>query len=139
VHLAGLNVSVILVHSILDGLAATISEAADERLFALGKKVASTASSNAPKLTGALAEGIYVTTTKQSTYPEAAGTASDLRPGHLLDEATAGPHEALIGPCQDYGADVEFGTLHTQAQPYLVPAAESVMADAKGFFYDLVG
>jgi HK97 gp10 family phage protein len=136
--LAGFNVSVILVKSIMDGLAATISEAADERLYALGKKIAQEASSNAPKLTGALSESIYVTTTKQSTYGGAAGTAEDLRPGHLLDEASASQHEALIGPCQDYGADVEFGTLHQRAQPYLVPAAESVIADAKGFFYDLV-
>ncbi|MFA5154420.1 MAG: hypothetical protein WC554_17885, partial [Clostridia bacterium] len=31
-----------------------------------------------------------------------------------------------VGPCVDYAMPVEFGTSKMAAQPYLVPAAESV-------------
>jgi hypothetical protein len=111
---------------------------ADKRLFTLGEAVRDAAHAMAPYQTGALAEGIYVTAPGQSTYGEAAGTAESLRPGHVIGEGDIGPHEAIIGPSVDYGIEIEYGSIHNPAEPYMVPAAEAVRPTAGEYFKDLL-
>lgn len=115
-----------------------LGQEADKRLFDLVKDVATTASNNATRRSGAMAEGIYAKAPGQSTYAEASGTAEQLNPGHIIPEGDIGPHEAISGPSVDYGIDVEYGSPHGEAQPYMVPAAEEVRGRAGSYFQDLL-
>jgi HK97 gp10 family phage protein len=86
----------------------------------------------APKDTGFMADSIYISTADESTYgssgspPEGAEILPEEKPD---DDLTA-----IVGVAASYGAYVELGTRFAPAQPYLVPAAETI----KGEFADIM-
>lgn len=102
--------------------------------------------------TGALRSSIYVNAQGDDGRPEAVADAitAGKSPGKKSKKphvetviaaegkAVAGPHEAKVGVCVNYGIYVEMGVegafgregLNFPARPYLMPAAESVGQDA---------
>ena len=120
-------------------IAALIAKNGSERLFTFGQKLAAKGTENCVRRTGALAESIYAVTTDHSDYAGAAGTAKALNPsGQILPAMVPAVGECLIGPAEEYGADVELGGLHNPAEPYLVPAAEQMRGEAESHFAGLL-
>jgi len=127
--------SVRIGRSLLTGLAATLSDRANQAVGDIARQVQVGAVSNAVRDTGSMAEGVYVTTTDGSDYGERTAAATDANPKVvILEEVTPdGPGEAIVGCAAGHSIYVEYGTRSMPAQPFLTPAAEAArggMADA---------
>jgi HK97 gp10 family phage protein len=75
--------------------------------------------------TGFMKNSIYVSTFDETTYGQGAGSppkGAELLPEVKPDDG----HTAIIGVGASYGLYVEMGTVRMPAQPYLMPAVESV-------------
>lgn len=82
---------------------------------------------NAPRDTGALAEGIYVVTKNENGYADAAARAAALRPGVIQLPSIPGTNSdylSKIGFTQPYWEHVEYGTFRMESQPFVRPAVE---------------
>ncbi len=110
---------------------------ADKIVRKLAFKVAGYAKQNAPYVTTALRNSIYVRTSKQNDYAKASSAAKRANPKvETAELPPAKEGEAHIGPCVTYGARVEFGFVgtdslgrvykHRSSHPYLIPAFEQV-------------
>lgn len=124
----------------LEAFVAALPAEIDKRLYLLGQEMASRASANAPRETSSLAEGIAVVGSSQSDWEEKASVARGLNPKAEIWEQPEVPAsgEIVVGPTVKHGYMVENGTKRMAAQPYLVPAEESMQgADAESFFEGL--
>jgi HK97 gp10 family phage protein len=82
---------------------------------------------NAPYETTALRNSIYTETPSTSGFSMSDSNAKSKNPKVTTIQHPV-PEEgfANVGPCVNYAAFVELGTSRQAAQPYLVPAMESV-------------
>lgn len=78
--------------------------------------------------TGFLKSSVYtITPTGGSTYGQGviAGKAGqDLLPE--TDQPPTSDQQAIVAVGASYGIDLEFGTIHMHAQPYLIPATDAI-------------
>jgi hypothetical protein len=83
-------------------------------------------------ITGAMRQSASVITAYGSDYAENVGRAAELNPAaNFASEMHAERGEALVQVPVGYAAFEEFGTSRRPAHPALVPAVESVAADAE--------
>lgn len=83
--------------------------------------------SNAPRLTGALAEGFYVMTKEHNGYAEALARSLALRPDIEALPSIGQPssdYMSSIGIIAPYWPFQEYGTPNQPAQPFIKPALE---------------
>lgn len=85
-----------------------------------------------PVATGNLRNSEYVVTDEQSTYPGSAD--KDLLPP-LDEEANA--TTAWVAVAAAYGIDVNFGTAHMAAQPFVEPSVDEVRPAFENAWHDL--
>ncbi|MGH2519755.1 MAG: hypothetical protein ACRDF8_08130 [Chloroflexota bacterium] len=78
--------------------------------------------------TGAMKNAVYVETSGDSSYGEAASAAEGMNPeGTVLSEVQSPPDDltAIVAEAMSYGAYQEMGTVRMAAHPYMTPAAEA--------------
>ena len=95
----------------------------------LGFELEAEAKKRAPRLTSAMANSIYTVTKEQDGYTNASGAAKQANP-KVETNRIPKPTEnviANVGPCVNYAEYVEFGTSKQAAQPFLTPAAETMV------------
>jgi HK97 gp10 family phage protein len=81
----------------------------------------------APYDTTAMRNSIYTETSKESGFSVADSNSHSKNPKvTTIQHPKPDDGFANVGPSVDYAAFVELGTSRQQAQPFLVPAAESV-------------
>ena len=115
----------IVVYDLLPEIAAKIEEVAAKVVRKTAFDIQAAAQANAPVDTGFLKNSIYVVTRDTSTYGQVQSPEADQT---LLEQVEA-PHEqttAIVAVAANYGAYVEYGTVHGPAQPYLTPAVEKI-------------
>ena len=93
----------------------------------IGFDIESAAKQNAPVDTSALRNSIYTETSQGGTFNVAESNAKGAN-NKVTTIQHPKPDEGFVnvGPSVNYAEFVEFGTSRQAAQPYLVPAAESV-------------
>lgn len=100
------------------------------------------AQEKAPIDTGALANSIYVRTSKGEGMPVlppekySSKQGRSVKLGQRVELPRVKPGEAAVGPSMEYGLYVEFGTKHMKAQPYLGPALRAVASRLEHDFKD---
>ena len=109
---------------------------ADKIVRKLAFKVAGYAKQNAPYITTALRNSIYVKTSRYDGYSKASTAAKSKSEGvETAEHPECKPGEARVGPCVAYGARVEFGFVgkdslgrnyNQPTHPYLTPAIEQI-------------
>lgn len=103
-----------------------IKKAADQAVRKATFDIQAAAMDNVPVDTGFLKSSIYTVTSQGSSYGQADAPppgAALLPEVELLHDGSA---NAVVGVGANYGAFVEYGTVHSPAQPYLGPAMELV-------------
>jgi HK97 gp10 family phage protein len=93
----------------------------------IGFDIESAAKQLAPVDTSALRNSIYTETSEGNTFDVASSNALSKNPKVTTIQHPK-PEKGFVnvGPSVNYAEFVEFGTSKQSAQPYLVPAAESV-------------
>jgi len=77
--------------------------------------------------TSAMRNSVYVVTSKEDHYQQAAQDAKSKNPGVQTEpHPTPGEGEARFGPCVDYAIHQEFGTSKMAAHPFVTPAVEKI-------------
>ena len=93
----------------------------------IGFDIESAAKQNAPVDTSAMRNSIYTETPDGNTFDVSSSNALSKNPKVTTIQHPK-PEKGFVnvGPSVNYAEFVEFGTSKQSAQPYLVPAAESV-------------
>jgi len=93
----------------------------------IGFDIESAAKQNAPVDTSAMRNSIYTETPEGNTFDVSSSNALSKNPKVTTIQHPK-PEKGFVnvGPSVNYAEFVEFGTSKQSAQPYLVPAAESV-------------
>ncbi len=111
---------------------AEIKHGADLFVEALAEETRSRFRDNVHVITGAMRASAAVITAGGSDYAESVAAAAALNPlAEFADEQPVGEGEAIVQVPVGYAGFEEFGTSQRPAHPALVPAAESVAADAE--------
>ena len=112
----------LVVYNHLPELAAEIEKVASQIVRKAAFDIQALAQTTAPVRTGFLKSSIYTVTKGESTYSTIEGS------GPLLPEVDqpSDDRTAYVAVGAEYGIYLEFGTSHMSAQPYLIPAAETV-------------
>jgi len=111
----------------VDRVAAALGKNRDAIIRIMGFDIESEAKQNAPVDTSALENSHYTETHEGNTFQAASSAAKGMNPKvNTIQHPKPDEGFVNVGPCVDYAMPVEFGTSKMAAQPYLVPAAESV-------------
>lgn len=111
---------------------AEIQHGAELLVEALADETRARFRDNVHVITGAMRESAAVITPHGSDYAERVAAAASRNPqATFASEAVVGPGEAMVQVPVGYAGFEEFGTSARTAHPALVPAAESVAADAE--------
>lgn len=120
--------------SLSDNTAAAIAQiehGADLFVEAVAERIAERFRDSVHVQTGAMQASASVITAHGSDYAEHVAAAAVLNPkADFAPEAPVGPSEAIVQVSVGYAAHEEFGTSRRGAHPALVPAVESVAAEA---------
>jgi HK97 gp10 family phage protein len=115
-----------------DAAIAEIQHGADLFVEALADETRARFQDNVHVITGAMRASASVVAPHGSDYSERVAEAAALNPqAGFAPEAAVGDGEAIVQVPVGYAGFEEFGTSRRPAHPALVPAAESVAADAE--------
>jgi HK97 gp10 family phage protein len=118
--------------NLIPSVITTLANASDATVVEACLQIQAMAKQMAPVDTSFLQSSIYTETSKGSTY----GEGMEAPPGdaYALDDIGAPPdsHTGYVAVAANYGIYQEFGTRKMGAQPYLIPAAESVRSAFEG-------
>jgi HK97 gp10 family phage protein len=111
----------------VDRVAANLGKNRDAIIRIIGFDIESASKQLAPVDTSALRNSVYVETSEGNTFDVAESSAKGANQNVTTIQHPK-PDEGFVnvGPSVNYAEFVEFGTSRQAAQPYLVPAAESV-------------
>jgi len=111
----------------VDRVVANLGKNRDAIIRIIGFDIESAAKQLAPVDTSALRNSVYVETSEGNTFDVAESSAKGANQNVTTIQHPK-PDEGFVnvGPSVNYAEFVEFGTSRQAAQPYLVPAAESV-------------
>jgi HK97 gp10 family phage protein len=111
----------------VDRVVANLGKNRDAIIRIIGFDIESAAKQLAPVDTSALRNSIYTETPEGNTFNVADSNAKGAN-SNVTTIQHPKPDEGFVnvGPSVNYAEFVEFGTSRQAAQPYLVPAAESV-------------
>lgn len=137
------NIGFTLDTKMLDAIVRDCDKKAEQILRKLAFEVEGRAKQLAPYETTALRNSIYTQTDKYDGYDKAVSEVASKRPDAKVHRnPKPGKGEAIVGPCVEYGAAVEFGhgygvsysssgdvdfaKGYVDPQPYLTPAVEAI-------------
>lgn len=124
----------------IEAAIAQIQHGADLFVEALADKTVERFRDNVHVITGAMKASASVVTPHGSDYGANVAAAAALNPSaEFAPEEQAGPGEAVVQVPVGYAAFEEFGTSTRPAHPALVPAIESVAADADAIAREVFG
>jgi HK97 gp10 family phage protein len=113
---------------------------AEHFIEALATAIRDQFQSNVHVITGAMKASASVITPNGSDYAEHVAAAAALNPNaEFAPEEQVGPGEAIVQVPVNYAGYEEFGTIHQSAHPALVPAVESVVANADAIAREVFG
>jgi hypothetical protein len=116
----------------IDAAVSEIEHGADLFLQALAEATRGRFQDNVHVNSGATSASASVITAHGSDYAESVGRAAALNPkANFAPEATVRPQEAIVQVPIGYAAIDELGTSRRAGRPALLPACESVAADAE--------
>lgn len=109
---------------------------AEDGVYTLAFAVEAIAKPKAPVDTGALRSSIHVRMKRRNGYSVASAEARQRRPEAEIVELPRPENDttAYVGPCVNYGAEVELGGAYTAGRPYLGPAVKEVERDMASYF-----
>lgn len=115
--------NIVVVYNILPEVAERMEQALSQIVRKTAFDLQAMAQTAAPVDTGFLKNSIYVVTDDKSTY---SNNASPSKAGQELLPEVERPEKnhAVVAVGANYGAYVEYGTVHGPPQPYLTPAVE---------------
>jgi hypothetical protein len=119
---------------------AQIQHGADLFVEAIADAIRDDFQSSVHVITGAMRASASVITPYGSDYAANVATAAALNPqAEFAPEEQAGPGEAIVQVPVNYAAYEEFGTVRQAAHPALVPAVETVVANADAIAREVFG
>src|SRR5438105_1843376 len=117
-----------------------IQGAADRFVAELAYRIRDQFRDNVHVITGAMRASASVVTMDESDFAANVAAAAALNPkATFADEVQVGPGEAVVQVPAGYSAFEELGTVHRPAHPALVPAVETVVAQADAIARELFG
>lgn len=98
------------------------------------------ARAQAPRDTGSLIASLYVSNGETSDYAQSAGTARSLNPQAVIEPEVrpefvlslfgqVGGFAGVVGSAVSHAPPNEYGTVHMDARPFLIPAVEAEQDD----------
>lgn len=118
-------------------LAAQLGSRSQAEVDRTAESIRGVANQLAPRDTGSLAEGLYVSNGTESDYSQRAGTAASRNPAAVIVPEVRpefvislggpipdGAYMSVVGASVAHGIFQEFGTRYLPARPFLLPALE---------------